>query len=100
MAVAVFKSNKKVFSTGPLDVLLLDAVNGLHGIASTMYGDELAWFEMDGMHVHCFFGPRDVVVVSFGRDEERRLEDVYEAYCVCAVFGDMELMDVLLGRLC
>lgn len=96
--LAVFKDNKKMYSTSPLDPLLLDAVLGLDSIAKNVYDDEFVSFEMNGYSVSSFVGPKNIVVISFGKGKDvKTLRYVYEAYRICAAYDDMGLMDVLLN---
>lgn len=96
--IGIFRGGERIYSSSPLEPLLLDVVSGLNEIARRVYNDELVYLEMDGYNVNSFVGPKDVVVVSVSKDRGRRdLRHIYEAYCVCMAYDDMDLMDVLLS---
>lgn len=96
--VAVFRKSKEIYSTGPFDPLVLDAVTGLSEMARNAYEDEFLHLETGGWIISLLGGANGVSVVSIGRSvDTARLRHVYESYRVCLAYGDIKLMDTLVG---
>ena len=94
--VAVFRKGSRIYSTGPFDPLVLDAVTGLSEMARNAYGDEFVHLETEGWIVSLLSGAGGVSVVSIGRSVDTgRLQHAYESYRVCVAYGDFTLMDSL-----
>ncbi|KAL7347353.1 vesicle trafficking protein Sec22B [Encephalitozoon intestinalis] len=96
-AMAIFKKNQKIYSTGAFDPLILDAVTGLREMARMAYGDELLYVEARGWVISSLFGVNDVVVILVSRGlDSKKLKHIYESYRVCEAYKDIGLMDILL----
>ncbi|CAD25677.1 hypothetical protein [Encephalitozoon cuniculi GB-M1] len=97
-AVAVFKKNKKVYSVGPFDPLVLDAVVGLKEMAKKAYEDEFLRIEAGGWVIGSLSGTGDVTIILVSRNVDlEKLRHVYESYRVCVAYGDIQMMDTLLS---
>ncbi|AFN83389.1 hypothetical protein EROM_071380 [Encephalitozoon romaleae SJ-2008] len=97
-AMAIFRKGKKVYSIGPFDPLILDAVKGLEEMARNAYGDELLYIEVNGWMISSLSGIDDVFIILISkRIEMEKLKHAYESYRVCVAYENIKLMDVLLS---
>ncbi|KAG5859232.1 hypothetical protein KMI_08g13690 [Encephalitozoon hellem] len=97
-AIAVFKKKRKIYSMGPFDPLILDAVAGLEEMARSAYEDELLYIEVNGWMISTLSGIDGVLVILVSRRiDMEKLKYVYESYRICVAYENMSLMDFLIG---
>lgn len=97
-AMAIFKKGEKIYSIGPFDPLILDAVTGLEEMARNAYRDELLYIEVNGWIISSLSGIDDVFIILISkRIDMEKLRHAYDSYRVCVAYEDIKLMDVLVG---